>query len=351
MNTVEITRKLSEANGVSGNEVAVRAIVRDLFGPYADELRTDALGNLIALKKGTGNTGTRRRSIMLAAHSDEIGLMVKGFDEGFIRFARVGGVDVRTIVGQEVTVHGKRPLPGIVASRPPHVLFAEERKKVIALDKLFIDVGMSADRVKEMVRVGDFVTMRRDFIELAEGYVSGKTFDDRTGIVALALCLETLSSRQHSWDVYAVATSQEEVGLRGAITSAYGIAPDLAIAVDVGFGLQQGVAEQEAISMDGGPAIAIGPNFHPLLHESIVAMAKASEIKYQLEVSPGPSGTDAWAIQVAREGIPTALFSIPLRYMHTSVETICIKDIERTGRLIAEFIAGLDEDSAAKLAL
>jgi len=253
---------------------------------------------------------------MLAAHSDEIGLMVKGFDEGFIRFARVGGVDVRTIVGQEVTVHGKRPLPGIVASRPPHVLSAEERKKVIALDKLFIDVGMSADRVKEMVRVGDFVTMRRDFIELAEGYVSGK-----------------------------------EVGLRGAITSAYGIAPDLAIAVDVGFGLQQGVAEQEAISMDGGPAIAIGPNFHPLLHESIVATAKASEIKYQLEVSPGPSGTDAWAIQVAREGIPTALFSIPLRYMHTSVETICIKDIERTGRLIAEFIAGLDEDSAAKLAL
>jgi len=199
--------------------------------------------------------------------------------------------------------------------------------------------------------VGDLITMRRDFLELAEGYVSGKAFDDRTGVASLALTLEALSATRHEWDVYAVATTQEEVGLRGAITSAYGVAPDIAIAVDVGFGMQQGVGETESIAMDSGPAIAKGPSIHPLVHERLVALAKDNELPHQVEILPGASGTDAWAIQVAREGIPTALLSIPLRYMHTSVETVCVKDVQRTARLMSLFIATLTEDFAAKLGL
>jgi endoglucanase len=347
MNTLELLRELSESAGVSGYERVAREATRRAFLPYVDDLRVDALGNLIARKEGSPSPDGPRRAILVAAHSDEIGLMVKGFDKGFLRFATVGGVDLRTILGQEVVVHGRRDLPGIVASRPPHVLPPDQRKKTVPLDDLFIDVGFSGDSVRDIVSVGDLVTMRRDLVELAEGYVCGKAFDDRAGIVSLAVCLEALSgpsgAGQHLWDVYAVATSQEEVGLKGATVSAYGVAPDVAIAVDVTFGAQQGVAEAKTVDMDGGPAIARGPNVHPKMHERLVEIASQYELKHQIEVVPGASGTDAWAIQVARDGIPTALLSIPLRYMHTSVETVCLKDIERTGRLLALFIAGLGE--------
>lgn len=351
MNIVEQLRALSEASGVSGHEGPVRELVRASFAPFADELRTDALGNLIALRRGRCAEGVPTRSIMLAAHVDEIGLMVTGFEADFIRFTRVGGVDVRTIVGQEVLVHARRDLPGIIATRPPHVLSAEERERPVPLDEMFIDVGLQAQQLAQVVRVGDLITMRRDFVELAEGYVSGKALDDRAGVISLAVCLEALAGLSHSWDVYAVATTQEEVGLRGATVSAYGIAPDIAIAVDVGFGAQQGVSEQESIKMNGGPCVAMGPNFHALMVERLVATATAYELTHQTEVIPGASGTDAWALQVARQGVPTGLLSIPLRYMHTSVETACVKDIERTGRLLSWFIAGLDEAFASELGL
>jgi endoglucanase len=288
---------------------------------------------------------------MFAAHTDEIGLMVTGYNGGFLRFARVGGVDVRTILGQEVVVHGRRPLPGIIASRPPHVVPAEERRRAIPIDELYIDVGLPEARLRAEVRIGDLVSMRRDVLELAEGYLAGKAFDDRAGVVSLARCLELLAGMRHEWDVYAVATTQEEVGLFGAMVAAFGVAPDLAIAVDVGFGKQPGVADDEAIAMDGGPAVALGPNIHPLLYERLVETARAHELKHQIEPAPGATGTDAWAIQVAREGIPSALLSIPLRYMHTTVETVCVKDIERTARLMALTIAGLDEAFAARMGL
>ncbi|MBC7236322.1 MAG: M42 family peptidase, partial [Chloroflexi bacterium] len=185
----------------------------------------------------------------------------------------------------------------------------------------------------------------------ANGYLAGKAFDDRAGVASLIFCLEQLGSLDHRWDVYAVATSQEEVGLKGATVAAFGVAPDIAVAVDVGFGRQKGVEEEESIAMDGGPSIAVGPNIHPLMQKRLSEVARRYEIKHQFEYVTGPTGTDAWAIQVARQGIPTALLSIPLRYMHTSVETLCIRDVERTGRLLAFFIAGLDAAFAAELGL
>lgn len=351
VDTVALLRSLSEASGVSGYEGPVRDLVRQAFEPYADEIRVDALGNLIALRRGTRAEGQPTRSIMLAAHTDEIGFMVAGIEEGFLRVARVGGTDPRTTLGQEVTVHGRRPLHGIIGSRPPHVLPPEARKNVVPFDEIFVDVGLPEERLRQEVRVGDLITLYQPFTELAEGYVAGKAFDDRAGVVTVALCLEMLAASRHTWDVYAVATTQEEIGLRGATVSAYSVAPDAAIAIDVGFGRQKGVSEDDSIAMDGGPALAVGPNVHPVLHEEMVRVAKAQEIKYQIEVAPGATGTDGWAIQVAREGVPTEVISVPLRYMHSTVETLCVADVERTGRLMARFIAGLDESFSERLGL
>jgi len=343
-------KKLSEASGVSGNETQVREIIASEFGKYADEVHTDALGNVIALKRGESSHPSSPR-IMLAAHMDEIGLMVTKIEEGFIRFTSVGGFDPRVLLGQEVVVWGKQPLHGVIGSRPPHVVPREEREKVIPLEELFIDVGLSQEELGKLVGVGDFITVASEFAALQNNMAVGKAFDDRASVVAVICCLEKLTAIKHQWDVYAVATSQEEVGLRGAVTSAYGVAPQLAIVLDVGFGDSPGIPESQTIKMDGGPAIAVGPNFHPRLREALVDTARELEIPYQTEPVPGRSGTDAWTIQVAREGIPTALVSIPLRYMHTSVEIISLKDIERAGHLLANFIARLDEEFLKTLAL
>jgi tetrahedral aminopeptidase len=351
MDTVALLRKLSQASGISGYEDEVRAVVRQAWEPYADEFRVDTLGNLIATKRGNRPADLPRRSIMLAGHMDEIGLIVKDIKQGMLRVTDVGGIDHRTLLGQEVMVHAKRDLPGVIGSRPPHVLAAVDYEKPIPWDMLFIDTGLPEATVMELVHVGDLVTLRREFLELAESYVSGKTFDDRAGVASLAVCLEMLATMNHSWDVYAVSTIQEETGLKGATVSAYGINPDIGIAVDVGFGAQQGVSDNESIKMNEGPALAIGPNVHPKMQTRLSAVASKYEIPMQKEVIPGNSGTDGWAIQVARSGVPTAVFSIPLRYMHTSVETLNIKDVERTGRLMALFISELNESFAQELGL
>jgi len=347
----DFLRRLSEASGVSGYESPVRELVREEYARFAHELRADALGNLIALKRGERTPECPQRSIMLAGHMDEIGLLVTKLEKGFVRFATVGGFDLRVLLGQEVIVHGQKDLPGVIGTRPPHVVSEEEREKTVPLDKLFVDVGLPAEQVESLVRVGDVITLHRDFGELANELVCGKAFDDRAAVACIAGCLQHLSGMKHSWDVYAVATAQEEVGLKGALTSTFGIAPDIGIAIDVGHGNMLGVSEADTLTVGGGPAIGLGPNIHPLLYTRLVEEAKADEIAYQVDPIPGNSGTDAWAMQVTREGIPTALISIPLRYMHTTVETLSLKDLERSGRLLAHFIANLDEAFARDLGL
>ena len=347
METASLVKELTEARGPSGHEAEVRAIVRTRFGAFAAELREDALGNLIALRRGSGPEP--RPSVMLAGHMDEIALMVSQIEKGFLRVAQVGGFDPRVLFGQRVTVHGRRELPALVVSIPPHFTEPAEQEKPVPLDKLFVDVGLPAAEVDSLVRVGDVITLAARCTQLASGYAACKSMDDRTAVAALALCLEELSRRTHSWDVYAVATVQEEVGLKGAVTSAYGIDPDIAIAIDVTFGQQPGVAGPETAKLDGGPTISLGPNFHPKIFEGLVAAAKALEIPYQVDPIPGASGTDAWGIQVTRSGIPCGLLSIPVRAMHTPVETVALRDIERTARLAAEFICRLDPGFAEAL--
>ena len=347
MEVKALLKELSEASGVSGYEAELRQIVMRESEKYSDEVRMDKLGNVIALKKGTGGPW----SLMLAAHMDEIGLIVSRIDKGFLRFTSVGGYDQRVLLGQEVMVHGLKALPGIIASRPPHVLPEAEREKIVDMDQLFIDVGLTPEETKELVRVGDVVTIRGRFRELGEDRVAGKALDDRAGVAAILDALRRLAGSDHLWDAYFVATVQEEVGLRGAITSAYGIRPHIAVAVDLTFGDMPELSEAESFPLGKGPCLALGPNIHPLMHQRLVEVAKEEEIPYQIEPVPGPSGTDAWAIQVSREGVPTGLVSIPGRSMHTPVETISLKDLERAGRLLASFIRSLDEEFARKLGL
>ena len=351
METASLVRELTEARGPSGYEAEVRGIVRARFGAFADEVRADAVGNLIALRRGDarGAAEGRRRSVMLAGHMDEIALMVTQREKGFLRVTEIGGFDARALLGQPVTVHGKRELPGLVVSVPPHFTAPAEREKPVPLEKLFVDVGLPAGDVDDLVRVGDVVTLRARFTELAGGYAFCKSMDDRAAVAVIALCLEELSRRRHAWDVYAVATVQEEATMAGAAVGAYGIEPTVAVAIDVTFGVQTGVSGPETVKMDGGPAISRGPNFHPKVFERLVAAAKSLELPYQVDPIPGASGTDAWAMQVSRSGVPCGLVSIPLRSMHTPVETVCLRDIERAAKLIAEFISRLDDGFADEL--
>jgi endoglucanase len=286
---------------------------------------------------------------MLAGHMDEIGLMVTLLEGAFLRFTEVGGFDVRTLSGQEVTVHGRRSLPGVVGCRPPHVLEGADTSRPTPMDELFIDVGLTAEELGTVVRVGDPVTLRAPCIELKNGRLAGKAFDDRAAVGTMAACLELLRQLSHSWDVYAVATVQEEVGLRGAFTSTYGIMPDVGIAIDVGFARQPGHDGPEALDLDKGPALVIGPNIHPALWRELKAVADLYEVPVQSVAAPGGTGTDANAMQITREGIPTALVGLPERSMHTPAETICVRDLQRAGRLLALFIAGLGKDFMDRL--
>jgi putative aminopeptidase FrvX len=345
---VPLLKRLSEAHGVSGYEQQVRVIVTEEFGRYTDEVRLDTLGNVIALKRGIGPEP--RPSIMLATHMDEIGLIVSELEEGFIHFERVGGYDDRVLLGQEVVVHGHRDLPGIIGARPPHLLSRDEQDKPIPHTRLLIDVGLPTEELTELVRVGDLVTMNRNLVELSGGLVAGKALDNRASVAAAAVCLEELTRVRHQWDVYAVATVQEEVGLKGAITGAYGLQPDVGIAMDVTWARQPGTPDEYTFELGKGPTIGCGPNFHPRLQEALVETAKSLEMSYHLEPAARVAGSDAVALQMAQEGIPTALISIPLRSMHTPVETVSVKDVERAGRLLAAFISQLDGSFLASLA-
>jgi tetrahedral aminopeptidase len=351
METATLLRELCEARGPSGYESEVREIVRRRFSENAHEVRVDPVGNLIALRRGEApGTGTAPRpSVMLAAHMDEIALIVTRVEKGFLGIAPIGGFDPRVLFGQEVVVHGKRELPGLIVSVPPHFTEPAERERPVTLEKLFVDTGLPEQEVLSVVRVGDVVTLRARWVALTGGYAACKSMDDRASVAAIALCLQELAQRRHSWDVYAVGTVQEEGSGAGAVASAWSIQPTIAIALDVTFGMQPGISAPEAVKMDAGPSIALGPNFHPRIFERLVAAAKGLELPFQVEAIPGSSGTDAWGIQVSRSGVPCGLLGIPVRSMHTPVETVCLRDVERTARVLAQFIARLDDGFAETL--
>lgn len=334
---------LSNLTGISGYEQNLKDTIIPLITEYTDDITVDNLGNIIALKKGQDSNN--KIKIMLAGHMDEIGLMVKDIeDNGFLRFTNIGGVDPRTVLGQEVIVHGEKQLFGVIGSKPPHLQEKSEQDKAIKMEDMIIDIGYSKEQLKELINIGDPITINRNFTQLKGNRVTGKALDNKAGIITIFECIKQLNKIKHEADVYFVCTVQEEVGMAGALTSTYKINPDIGIAVDVGFGKTPEL-NNNSLELGSGAGITLGGNIHPNLRQHIVKLAKEYNIPYQNEIDPGPTGTDARAIQITSKGIPCLVLSIPLRYMHTSVEVIDIIDIKNTGKLLAFFIASISNEN------
>ncbi|MGD0876552.1 MAG: M42 family peptidase [Anaerolineales bacterium] len=349
---IPFLKDLLSAPGLSGYEDPVAKIIEEKWRPLVHEISRGKLGSLHGLRHGTGEPP--RPSVMVASHMDAIGLMVTGITEGFLRISEVGGVDARILPGTPVNVFSTGPgatkvLPGLVALPSAPLLPEQERDGPVALEHLLVDTGLLPPQVSELVRVGDLVSFAQPPVELNGETLTGHSLDNRASLAALTICLEELQTLTHSWDVWAVATSQEEVGLIGAGGSAFEIHPSMVIVVDVTFAKAAEDTNWRTFPLGKGPTIAMGPNMHPALHKAMRALADRLEIPYTLEYDPTYSGTDAWATQVAAEGLPTMVLGIPLRYMHMPVEVAAIKDIQRAGRLLAGFISSLGPDFIEKM--
>ncbi len=339
----ELIQELSRAVGISGSEAGAAAVASRYLERCTDRIRRDRLGNLIACREGE-NRGGEPFSLALVAHMDEIGMMVTGIEKGgALRFTGVGGIDPRILPGQPVEIHGKTLLKGVIGAKAPHLLSGKERQEAPKFEDLFIDMGMNREQAAAQVRIGDLVSFDAPPLTMAAGKcLSGKSLDDRAGVAALIICAAELAAVRHRARIYYVASVQEEVGLRGATTAAYGLVPDLAVAIDVTHGESPGLAPPDVFELNAGPVVSFGPTYHPALTARLEEAAGEDRFAVQREADPSGAGTDAWAIQVAREGIPTALLSIPLRYMHTTVEMLSLEDLNNTGRLLASFARSLD---------
>jgi putative aminopeptidase FrvX len=340
-------RQLISVPGLSGHEAPIRHLVEEAWRPLTDELHHSRLGSLHGVRRG--NAAAPRHSLLFSAHMDAIGLMVTGVVEGFLRLTQVGGIDARVLPGQMVTVHGRQELPGMIVQPPAHLLPPEIGSDPVPLEHLLVDTGLLPPQVGQLVRVGDLVSFAQPPLEMGENYLAGHSLDNRASVAALTHCLMALKGRPLSWDLWAVATTQEEVTLGGALTSAFQLRPTLAVAIDVTFASSPGIPSYQSFPSGKGPTLGWGPTIHPALQKAFKDLAERLEIPYKLEALPHRSGTDADALQIAAEGIPTMVLGIPLRYMHTPVEMVAIKDITRTGRLLAEFAAELDDKFLDKL--
>lgn len=344
MDLAEQVEVLSNLHGASGYESGVAVRVAEMLQPYCDAVRTDALGSVIAVKRSRRPDAGK---VMIEAHMDEIGMMVTNIDEnGFIYFTNIGGIDARILLANEVVVHGVHDIPGVVGAKPPHILSAEERLKTVPMAQLYIDTGYNRADVEKLVRVGDTITFQNKTLRLQNGFLSTKSQDDRTSVAVLMEIMQELRHTDLPFDLYAVAAVQEEVGLRGSGCAAYQIDPDFAIAIDVCHASTPD-ASKNTFPAGGGTVISRGPNIHPGLFYAITKALDEHHISYAVDVDGGDTGTDAWAIQVARSGIPTALFSLPLRYMHTPVETVSLSDVKTTAHGIAVFLNTLERTGDA----
>ncbi len=343
-------KSLLSVAGISSYETPATQRIDEKWRPLVDETRLSRLGSLEALKKGSATEP--RPSIMIATHMDAIGMMVTSIADGFLHVTQVGGIDPRILPGTPVIVHASasgEELPGIVVMPPARALPASVGDGVVGLEYLLVDVGLLPKEVAAKVRTGDPVSFATEPKELAGEVISGHTLDNRASVAVLTVALEELQKKSHAWDVWAVATVQEEVGLLGAFTSAFGLRPQIAIAIDVTFAKGPGANDWQTMPLGKGPTLTMGPNMHPYLYKALKELAEKLEIPFQPEVTPRMSGTDAYATQITAEGIPTMVIGIPLRYMHTPVEIVALKDIQRAGRLLAEFIASLEADFVEKI--
>ncbi len=342
---IELLIELSEAVGVSGHEEAVRQRIYQAVEPHVDEIKIDALGNMITLKRGNSTTQDRLK-VMLAAHMDEVGLMVVGHDDqGYLKFDTVGGIPDQALAGKRVQV-GSDHVPGVIGIKPIHMADRDERRKIVKQDNLVIDVGASSkDQAKEIAKVGDVAAFKTTFKDLGPTLM-GKAFDDRVGCAAL---IELVQGERFPFDLYAVFTVQEEVGLRGAGVAAYAVEPDAAFILDCTPAID--MPKRKDISpntvLGDGPAIYVMSAriiSDRRLVDLLMQAADQEGIPYQIR-QPGGGGTDAGSIRLARAGVPVVSVSVPCRYLHSPVSIISRKDFTNTPRLIRSALTRLDRDT------
>jgi len=353
----QLIKHLTEIQGCVGNETRIREYILNHVKTYCDKTEIDKIGNLICYLNGKKDTSTSKPKILLDAHMDEIGFMVRYIDKnGFIRFAALGGQNMRILPGQTVIIHSSsgKDIIGVIGEKALHLISKEERKKVSSIEDLFIDIGLSSDKeVKEHVSIGDYITLKQEchpFINHER--IFAKALDNRLSCFVLIKLIKEFASLRNELDkdlIFLFAV-QEEIGVRGSTVGAYKLNPDLAIVLDVTHAIDYpGVSKDkyQECYLGCGAAIVIGPNLDPKMTRMLINVARDEKIPFVLEAEPRPTPTDARAIQMTKSGIPCALIEIPLRYMHTNIETFEYKDALHVIKLIKLFL--LKERDVIKL--
>ncbi|MDI3535396.1 MAG: tetrahedral aminopeptidase [Thermosediminibacterales bacterium] len=337
-----LLKKLSEAAGVSGFENHIRNVIREELKGYVDEIKTDALGNLITYKKGKKNYPI----VMLCAHMDEVGLMITSIDkDGFLKFKTVGGIDDRILVSKVVEI-GETRCNGVIGAKAIHLQEAEERKKALKSKDLFIDIGAkSREDAEKKVKIGDYAWFKSSFELFGYNFCKGKALDDRAGCGVL---IEILKNINNILPIYGVFTVQEEVGLRGSAVAAYSINPDLAIVIEATTANDVAEVEehQQVTTINKGPALSVMDMTYlanKLIIKDIIKTAESRNIDIQFKRST-LGGTDAGRIQLTKEGIPSVIISIPCRYIHTPSSIISLKDYNNTIKLVECYINKIQKE-------
>ena len=340
MTLTDKIKRLTAVYGVSGDEFRVAKIAAEMMAPYCDRVEIDDFGNVLGYRD-CGIPGAK--TVMLDAHIDQIGFLITEVtEEGFLRFTTVGGVDQRMLLGSELTVLTKKgPILGIVAAIPPHLQKDGDDKKSVPIPEMVVDIGMTGEQAKKVVRVGDYMAFANDAMELQGDALCGKAFDDRACLVCLLHTMDLLQGKPLAVNVVVSASTKEETGFQGGISAGFKVQPDYAIAVDVTHA-RTGDAPQVIVKLGDGPNVDMGSNSNPKFAKRVIEVARAKQIPHIVTSCPAGSGTNAWPIQMQGQGVTTLVVSLPLKHMHSPVEMLRMSDVKNVGKLIAAFIETFD---------
>ena len=329
--------RLCTCTAPSGFEGPAAAVAAELLRPLVDEVSIDRMGNVLGVRRSKTPNAPK---LLLDAHLDEIGLIVTGVEDGFLRFRSIGGVDPRMLPGRELVVLTDPPLRGLVACPA-----GGDENKSVPLNELYVDVGLSQEEAERAVPVGTPMVYRAGCFPLGEDQMCGKSMDDRACFVTLLRAAELLRDKELDVELHILGSTREEVSGAGAVVGTWAVAPDFCVAVDVTHGKTPDGPADKTFELGGGPAIGVGPNMTRWMTERMIAKAREHSIPYQLEIMSGHTGTNGWEMQISREGVATSVLSLPLKYMHTPVETLSLADMEGVAQLLAAFVEHLGKEA------
>ena len=329
--------RLCTCTAPSGFEGPAAAVAAELLRPLVDEVSIDRMGNVLGVRRSKTPGAPK---LLLDAHLDEIGLIVTGVEDGFLRFRSIGGVDPRMLPGRELVVLTDPPLRGLVACPA-----GGDENKSVPLNELYVDVGLSQEEAERAVPVGTPMVYRAGCFPLGEDQMCGKSMDDRACFVTLLRAAELLRDKELDVELHILGSTREEVSGAGAVVGTWAVAPDFCVAVDVTHGKTPDGPADKTFALGGGPAIGVGPNMTRWMTERMIDKAREHSIPYQLEIMSGHTGTNGWEMQISREGVATSVLSLPLKYMHTPVETLSLADMEGVAQLLAAFTENLGKEA------